>query len=460
MLTPSDYLHNIQPTKLRLTRGQKQRSLIVALPIMACLTVPLVQLFDIVYLYDILILIAIGKLGIPKITHSQARQILRPVFILILAVLVGCGSALVRTDGGLRPIQYSIQYLLALIFFISLYSNIVLGRVDIQIIVHWVIRATISLAAFAILQYALMIVNRPVGEQLYTDYLRLSGYSERFFETRYLALVDASGIVRAMGTWDVATTFGGIMALSITWLLLIRESNFFKLSVFFFGGIAILASSSRHAWIISVVILFGLIPGSLKKRLTITGLGLFLIIGAIILGSSSDQSSNTLSLADQVISRYERTSDQGLEDSSLQLRYVEGTSRFINYSLQDPSMLIVGFGIGTEKALIDSLGIDRFLRMDNTNHQFGFVSNSWLLIWRNMGLLGFVGLVSLFMSIWRIGKPDVLLPLMITGLIILADNYAIHSVRCFFLILAFLAVIAGKSVLQAQGNLLSKKPLI
>jgi len=445
--------HPDEPTTNYIKKGVPRRSLVAALPIMTCISLPLVQLGGIVYLYDIFIAIAVGYLGFPSNYLPRYKRILTPIRVLMVAVTIGVFSALIRTNLELRPVVYGLQYLAALIFFVSLYSNLLTGRVETAIIARYVTYATMALASFAIIQYFLMVFNRPAGEYLYSSYLRLAGFSERFFETRYLASVENTGAVRAMGTWDISTTFGGIMALSVAWLAMVRSSNRYKYVVLAMGTIASLASNSRHSWVVMLFVFLAVTSGGIAKRILIACLALGAIVIYVATSDGNQQDDvSVMSLSDQIASRYERTSDRGLNDSSLQIRYVEGTSRFVNYAVQDPSILLVGFGPGTDKTLFASLGDYSYSQLSAENYQFGFVSNGWLLIWRNFGILGLIGLIGLFHAIWRIGGSKVVLPLTVAGLIIAADNYAVQVVRCFFLILAYLAVVAANAAIKYSNT--------
>ncbi|MFN4228300.1 hypothetical protein [Parvibaculum sp.] len=426
-----------------MTKNIKNRSVVAALPIMVCLTLPLVQVANIAYLYDLAMLFSVLRLGFPRIRDARDKQFVVSIVILLAAVAVGTVSGILRAGDLVRQSQYAIQYFAAIIFALSLYLNILSGRVDSRTIVRLVSIAAMVLGAFAVLHYFLMTMSRPVGEALYLAYLKIAGFSDHFFTERYLRAVDLTGVVRATGTWDVATTFGGIMSLAIAWSYLVPISPRLRLVVSVLGAIAILASNSRHAWVILFIIFVLMVPAQNRLRRLLFSIVcvIGLVVSVNVLSSQSD--AGTLNLFDQMGERFSRTFEQGLADSSIQLRYVDGTLRFLTYSIRDPSVLLFGIGVGTDKALFESMGAFEYAAYTLKNDHFGFVSNGWLLIWRNWGVLGFLGLVGIFWSISRTGGAKVFPALLVAGLIVAADNYAVHVARCFFLVLAYLAMVAG-----------------
>ena len=134
-------------------------------------------------------------------------------------------------------------------------------------------------------------------------------------------------------------------------------------------------------------------------------------------------------LVSQASDRLERTTEEGVGDSSLQLRYVEGTARFFRYAISDPLMLVVGTGQRTAKM--------KMQEGSSVEDQMGFVSNGWLLSWRSWGVFGIAGLVwwhySLFRERGLVGLPFVL----VSAIIFASDNYPVETARCFFLIIMF-----------------------
>ncbi|MEN3977210.1 O-antigen ligase family protein [Emcibacter sp. SYSU 3D8] len=428
-----------------------RRSLEGALPIATCLFLPLVQIKDLFYIYDIVTVYSIYKLGFPSVPY-RGRSIGNSVRLLAIAVLLATLSSLVRTGFELRSIMYCAQYLLALIYFYCLFSNIAAGRLDGSLLAAWVIKGAVLAGAFGILHFVLLTVAPSAGNALYRGYLSLAGFSDRFYQLRYVAGVENTGVIRALGTWDVSTTFGGMMVLASAWLLYAKHiTKSVRYSAFILLSFAVLASGSRHAWVIGLIVLFALVEGSRRYKLFVAscfvgGLALW-----VFLSATPDDLGGT-SFSNQIYNRFERTVSSGLEDSSIQLRYVDGTSNFLLYIMKDPSVLVFGFGLNTDKIWFQSMDIAAFASERIDNYNWGFVSNGWLLILRNMGILGFVGLLGLFLSIRRLGRSAVDVPLLIAALLILSDNYAIQVARCFFMILAFLAVIAGDALFRLQNR--------
>lgn len=446
----------VQPPVLQASMA---RTIIAVLPVACCFLLPLVQIHNLIYFYDFLIILSLPVLGFPALPRGQQDRLFVPWIMLVAAVLIGCLSALARAGPELRPFQYTTQYLLSLLYFRSLYMNIVSGRIDLPQYARFVAFAGIALSGIAITQYILFQVRPSLASRLYIDYVTFAGQSSYFFEARYLRQIELKGAIRAIGTWDVATTFGGMLALASAFLIFARISYVFKMLFFTTFALAILMTSSRHAWVVAIIVMFAIMSGSLLKRIAI-GSGAALLLFAYVgyVASIGGGQGGPMTLDEQLTARVDRTVEEGADDSSVKGRYIIGTERFFRYGLVDPSIFVVGYGIGTEKATIDDVGISAWKAMEGY-HQFGFVSNGWLLIWRNWGIFGFVGLIVLFVGQFRIGSREARYGLVIAALIIAADNYSIHVARCFFLIFTFIAVCAAHSALAGQ-TLPAEQPLV
>lgn len=426
----------------------ESRSLVAALPIGLCMMLPLVQLGGVAYLYDLAAAFALWVLGFPRAHRDVAAPIRGPLLLLALALVISAVAGVMRS-GSPRPVIHAVQFGLTLAYGYSVYLNAAAGLISAQRVARWVLLSAAVTAGYALLQYGLMLVNRPLGERLYLTYLNLAGISDRFFTARYMRAVEITGVVRAMGTWDVATTFGGMLALALGWLQIAsRGRERLPVSWIALIVVAILATNSRHAWIIGLVALAPM----LKARFGTVLLGAGGAAAAVALLASQTGGAGALSLTEQVVARVDRTVSMGLSDSSIQARYVDGTRRFAAYAARDPAVLLTGLGINTEKAIFEKMDRMEGARHLIANQQFGFVSNGWLLVWRNLGILGLLGLVGLFLGVHRVTAGLAALPLLIAGLVIVADNYAIQAARCFFMVVTFICVAAGGVVAERLGS--------
>lgn len=424
----------------------RRRSQIAAAPIAGCMILPLVQVGGILYLYDLLTIIAITYLGIPSRRLGRSSAVIYPLGLLGVAVLIATASTVLRWGIHVKPLQYTTQYSLALLYFLCLYQNLSNRRISLRLLSKYVTSASIVLALLAIILFVVTLRNRSFGNALYSGYLQFAGFSDKFFLGKVQSSIDATGVVRATGTWDVPTTFGGMMALSMAWIHIARPKFSILFTATFLGTLAILASNSRHAWITGAIIILTVLPLSATRRVVVI---LLMIVGFVIVVSFVDnrslQDESTLGLLGQVNARIERTFDQGIQDSSIQLRYVDGTARFLRFFESDPSAILFGVGIGAEKALEEIEGSSLSYQRMKQDNMFGFVSNGWLLIWRNLGILGFIGLIGLFVGIRKLGGKAMTPALLVCGLIIFSDNYSIQATRCFFLIMCFLAANAARA---------------
>lgn len=421
-----------------------------ALPVIVCFLLPLVQVGGVLYLYDICIAYSLIVLGFPKVKNVYINKFDSAWRLLIIAVGIGCVSALIRSGFQLITLKYTAQYFFSLLYIRSLLLNVLAGRTDLKKVANYISIAGAILGVLAISQYLLFQTNPSLAENLYRSYLKLSGWNTRFFELRYLTSIHASGNLRIIGTWDVATTFGGMLVLSATWMFYTSWSSRSKNIAIVVMSLAILMTNSRHAWIINAFIIWGLSKTVITNRAVAIVISTLLIIGSITLISTmrGEESYARKDLINQISDRLDRTRKHGIRDSSLHLRYIAGTRRFIDYAFRDPSILLFGFGIHTEKALELKYGRESFIEMSWANNSFGFVSNGWLLIWRSWGVLGLIGLI--FMHSWprKYGPSNISIPLLVSVLIILSDNYSVHVTRCFFLIIALLSAAWAQTLMK------------
>ena len=431
---------------------RKRNELYAALPVIVCMLLPLAQLAGLVYFYDIALGIAFFNLKFPH-ERKRAGSLYRKISILLIfAILVGLLSGIIRSGQFLRPTIYTIQYLLGLVYARAVYENIIAGRLDLQRFASVIVWGGVVLAGIGIFQFLLFQINPFIAAELQRQYLSFSGFDTGFFDRRYMAMVWNVGMVRIMGTWDVTTTYAGMLALSAAWLLIAKPGRWQAMILFGVIMLALMMTGSRHGWTIMVLLLFGLAGGSMLQRISIIATFVsFFIAVLLIVNSQTPSDTQVMSLVEQITARSERTVEQGLDDSSIQLRYAEGTERFLSYALQDPTMLIAGVGTGTDKALYETLDTVRYDALMYETRNLGFASNSWLLIWRNWGILGFAGLTSLFVYINRLRGSAARYGLLISGLILLSDNYAVHVARCFFLLFLFLTALAAQGVVERKN---------
>lgn len=426
---------------------RQRTALYAALPVVVCMLLPLTQVAGLFYLYDMALAVAIFILGFPSKGIQGAGRYRSIWKLFVLVVLVAWLSAVLRTGLILRPTMYTVQLLLGLMYARAIYENIIAGRLDLQRFASVIVWTGVTLAGIGILQFLLFQFNPSLAADLYRGYLDFSGFDTGFFDRRYMTAVWNQGMVRVVGTWDVTTTYAGMLALSAAWMLISKPPKHTMMVQFGIIMLAILMSGSRHAWLIAGLLFFGLAGGSVLRRVSIMIAFVSVFVAVVlVVDAQRPADSELMSLVEQVNARSERTAEQGVEDTSIQFRYVEGTSRFLSYALQDPMMLIFGVGTGTDKGLYEALGPGRFNALMNETHNMGFVSNSWLLIWRNWGILAFAALVGLFVHIKRLGGSAAHYGLLAVGVIFLADNYAAHVARCFFLLFLFLTALAAQGL--------------
>lgn len=413
---------------------------------MVTLILPLIQLADIVYLYDLVTLFSLAMLGFPPIRHSRYNAALPGFFVLLLALAIASISSMIRADVMLRPIQLWVQYSLSVTYSLSLFLNVASGRLKVEALTWWMVVAALIAGALGLMIFFLTLFAPTVAQAFYSGYLTLAGFNLAFYEERYLNAVEVKGLVRAMGTWDISTTYGGMLAAGASWLLLARNrSVMIKLIIFAVLFLTMLATGSRHSWVVALVILFNLFPGSFARKALASTACLAVVVTWILMTPQPDNKryEGATTLSAQVQNRIDRTAEQGFEDSSLTARYVDGTARFFEYVVKDPTILAVGFGLNTDKALDESLPFWKFNRLRTENNSWGFVSNSWFLIIRNMGLLGLFGVLIIVLRTFRIGGRETVAPLLCFSLIMVADNYPVQVARCFFILMSFLAVVAA-----------------
>ncbi|MCP3917054.1 MAG: hypothetical protein GY711_16020 [bacterium] len=399
---------------------------------MVCYVLPLVQVRGAFYLYDAFLVFALAVLKMPRVQARAGQRFEQAWWTLLVAVLVGFGSTAIRAGIGFKTVAYTVQYLLVLLYARSLFHNALAGRVDPVRLAGHVSIGGIVAASLGVLHGLLLLGSPELGHRFYTSYLRLAGYSSGFYERKLISHMDRTGLTRVLGTWDTSTTFAGMMALAAAWLLLCRWRASNRGMGYTVILLAALMSLSRHSWVLCSVVLIGMRTSRLWITFWIACATLLLVSGLF-----PGRSTGNAGVLVQVEHRIQRSIDENVRDSSIQKRYVEGTARFLRYARKDPAVLLVGFGIKTESRLLAGHEAQMEQEMAR-NDYYGFVSNGWLLIWRNLGILGIVGLLLMHVGLWRVRVPGVGLLVVFSALLIGSDNYPIAATRCFFLILAFL----------------------
>jgi hypothetical protein len=430
-----------EPLWSRPTRTQ----LIAILPVFVCYLVPLLKIGNIVYVYDFCTVLAIAILRWPRASHPWLQRFDRAWWLLAIAIMVGSFSALLRVGPTFRILAYTVQFMLALVYCRAVLLNCLTGKLEPGRFAGGAVVAALVAATLGILQFVLLQVNPDLADSLYRRYLESAGFDQTIYEKIHLRAWEATGNLRVVGMWYIATTFGGMMALGGAWLLLSRWKVSLTVIAFSVTYVCILLTLSRHAWVIGAMVL-GLLFLKTRQathRVGLLAFGVAAVTGLVVLLSNadSDLGMSTKDVWTQLNERLERTTEAGFEDSSLLTRYVAGTLRFGAYAMKDPTILAIGFGIQTES------GLDRSAAADALQH--GYVSNGWLLIWRNCGVLGLIGLLLFHIGLYQAVGKKALPPVLVTGLIFLSDNYSIHSPAPFFLIMTFLTVAWAQAITDA-----------
>lgn len=417
------------------------RTFVAAAPFLACLLIPLWQVGGLFYFYDAMAVAAIAYLGFP--TSAVSRQHSLPFWLLSLAIVISTVSGLLWAGVTFHAIVQPLQCLLAVAYSWMLLTNLGVGRVSAPKLATLISAGAVLLALVFIAQSIGFRIAPSLTTEVYRNYLQFSGFTVDFFDRRYLAGVEASGFARVMGTWDVTTTAAGMLAMATLWVLRAPISHIRKAAILIFIAVALAATGSRHSWILWLLIAFSFLRSVPSTR----SLAWPLVLAALTLTVASTLFLDFGQLedaSDPLLARMQRTFQQGLSDSSFQLRYVDGTLRFFQGLAINPQIAVFGFGVGTEKALYTQLGSAEFHELAAANAQWGFVSNGWLLSIRNFGLAGFLALLSLTRRTTPSKSLLAAVPLFFL-LIILADNYSVQVPRCMLLILATAAFfIAGQ----------------
>ena len=419
-----------------------------AAPVALCFIFPIVKLKGVVYLYDLATIAAIAIVGFRPIRNARLHHFMFAWWLLVAGMVFGFTSAWSRAEMTYRIAGYSGQFLLGLVFCRSFIHGALSRRIDIQLFARLVALSGLIAATMGVLQFVLLQLNPGLADQLYRGYLDLAGHAQDEYEQIYLYMWRVTGTTRVVGTWTVTTTYGGMMALACGWLLYTSWHQIQRLAMFGWNCIAVLATLSRHAWIVCFVGLFAL----LWRAKRATQFAMYLCVGAAILVAlvvavsrlaGNDASISGTSFFEQLLVRTNRTLEENVEDGSFQARYVAGTLRFVLYSVRDPMILLVGFGIQTESGLADQSG--------PTDLMYGYVSNGWLLIWRNCGICGFVGLVLLHAGLLRVGGRNFIGPVLIAAMIIASDNYPVHVPSAFFLLSIFTTFGWAKALMDRES---------
>ena len=424
---------------------------LAALPVIVCFNLPLTRIGGIVYLYDLLTVGAVLLMRFPGSRAVLERGYARAWTVLLAGIFVGYASSVVRAGFAFRPAAYTAQYLISMTYALSLVCNMAAGRLDPRALANWAALGGVLAALVGIVQYALIQINPGLANDLYLKYLQLSNYSSVAYEKIGMVLI-AQGRARITGGWPMATSYGGVVCIGAGWVALSRLGWSRASQCYTCCVLAAVLSLSRHAWI-GVLLAGGLLAFRTGRRRS-EGLMMLLAsigIGIALLSMYARSGGSLADTGDMISGRFQRTVEQGMGDSSIEARYVSGTARFWNYALEDPTMLLVGVGSQVEVALRD-LGV---VPAD----QLGYVSNSWLLAWRNWGLAGFLGLLAMHWlipataSVWLRCVPA------LPALIILADNYAAHSASAFMVVLSFAAGIWGLALAPVRAGRRSEIPL-
>lgn len=415
-------------------------SILLALPLLTCILLPLPQIGNLVYLYDLVTAAVVAQFMLNSKLGSDRRGIVGLFAMFGAAAVVSFLAGMFWTGPSLRPLQILTQNVLAVLYALCVYLAISSGGANLRVVAACFVYGALAQSFILVAQGIGFRVAPDLTFQVYKAYLDFSGFDSRFYETKFVAEVANNGYARVMGTWDISTTASGMVAALLLPIVLLQWKLWWKLAAVSFVALALFETGSRHSWILVALVFLAIIVVSLRSLLVLIPV---VIAGAVIVALSLSDIGGTEiedGSTDQFRLRVQRTLDQGVEDSSLQLRYVVGTQRFVNGVAANPSIALFGFGAATEKTLWESLGPVAFESAAFESYQWGFVSNSWLQVIRNFGILGFLSWAGLVGGIFKARAPYSNLAGWFMIVLIGSDNYAAEVQRCILIILAVMAI--------------------
>ena len=240
------------------------------------------------------------------------------------------------------------------------------------------------------------------------------------------------------------------------WFLYVKRSVLFPGAVWLsLVVIAVLTSQTRHAWVMAacLVLAYGFRSKGVASVLQfiLLAISLFFFYWVVSVQSVGEHQKH-MSLEQQLIERSSETAEVGVTGSrSFHFRYVLGTERFLNHAVEDPTMLVFGQGTGFKFAAFEVWGRELYYERAQQTNMWGFVSNCWLLVWRNWGVLGFVALLWLHIY-WFCGSSyEGKVIALLSALCFLYDNYALGC-KEFFVLMTLAWSCLGVNELKRQSH--------
>jgi hypothetical protein len=344
-----------------------------------------------IYLIDVFLAIAIVGIVFGRVPVSRPAErggVDRIVLILIVAVMPGFFLQYLRFPGtGIETLYFALRYVLHMGAFFAV-SRLV-ATPDRRRTLHAVLYSIMCInGIWAILQSlpVFQVIGLPLSDFLY-GIAQIPYVHER-----------PSQVIRAASGFSSPNDLGGFLAMTLP-LTLFHSlppksfvARFLSPLALALGGAGLLLSFSRTA-------IAGLALGLLISALALRHKGVllgrvpvFVAVFALIAWGLASLSGSVGELMVQRASGYA----DPLEDDNFQTR-ITGHYRFANAVADDPSMLL--FGQGLRLVDLERRGI---IPPDSFR---GYVSNSWLLVLMDSGLLAFLAYLFLYARLiaitWR-----------------------------------------------------------
>ena len=205
-------------------------------------------------------------------------------------------------------------------------------------------------------------------------------FGERSFSFNTIGIAQMSvlgrGLIRAYGTFSHPNSLAGFLLVALLLWYWLREkiNKTWWWVVFWFGFLGIMVSGSRTIWILTLGLIFGFLLKNIKNKVNIIGL-ILLFLGVIIFG---------LRLVNM---EYQVSDFLGGWDSN-------GIEKRIQLNLAGLKMVKESswFGVGLGNFLV------RLPEFQKNNGIFWLqpVHNILILIWSEIGTLGFMFIVFIF----------------------------------------------------------------
>ena len=318
------------------------------------------------------------------------------MYIFIFSLCMGFIVTLIRWGGNLKLYLYAVEYIAYALFAKRVYDLNKAGLIRMERLAEFVSYFIFISAMTGVVQYLILFFMPGTAESL-----TLKFYQFFNMPTEYAEILEKFGegkLVRIRGAWMIPTTYSGMLLaglpiVALSDLRAVRKIFFISIVI-----ITILLTGSRHAWVglILLLIIF-LLSGKANIARWMVNIGIILAtlsliwIFSSVITTKSDIGSDVSDFEDIVTSRFERTMEQKAEDSSIQIRFVYGPRRFFNALREDYSIFFFGVGVSARHVAYERIGSDTAEFFRTT----GFVSNSFLLVLRAVGILGFIAVLAL-----------------------------------------------------------------